>query len=236
MTTTDLSSFVRDRARHVTDGTDTSSTFEFGAPRMHFESADSWSSLSGCMEWRAELRLSALDAHGDAPEVIAGAVQFLILRAGYESPGEMLSLYGGHAANFAELFDEEWLDPELDESDDFAGGMPISTVLAVLAAGIDTRVPSDPPLRAWALAETVHTMLPTTSGLVVMPALPTAARPSRHLVSADAIDPDCTRIGCVAIPGHPRFYGQVTAYVYLDEARQELAAVRDTPVRITVQH
>ena len=235
MTTTELSTFIRDRARHVTDGTDISSAIEFGAPRMHFESADSWSSLSGCMEWRAELRLSALDAHGDAPEVIAGAVQFLILRAGYERPSEILPLYGGHAANFAELFDEEWLDPELDESDDFTGGMPISTVLAVLDASIDTRVPSDSPLRAWALAETVHTMLPTTSGLVVMPAVPTTARPRRRLISADAIDPDCTRIGCVAIPGHPSFYGQATAYVYLEEARQELAVIRDTPVRITVQ-
>jgi hypothetical protein len=111
MTATDLSSCIRDRARHVTDGTDTSSVIEFGVPRMHYESTDTSSLLSGCMEWRAEVRMSALDANGGAPEDAVGVVQFLILRAGYECPGEVLPLYGERAATFAELFDEEWLDP-----------------------------------------------------------------------------------------------------------------------------
>ncbi|VAZ69737.1 hypothetical protein LAUMK40_05900 [Mycobacterium kansasii] len=35
-----------------------------------------------------------------------------------------------------------------------------------------------------------------------------------------------------AVPGHPRFTGQATAYVYLEEARQALAAARDTPIHI----
>lgn len=131
MRTTDLSTFIRDRRSHVTDGTDTSSAIEFGAPRVHYESADSWSSVSGCMEWRAELRLSALDAHNGAPEVTAGVVQFLILREGYESPLEVLPLFGERAAAFTELFDDQWLDADLDEDDDFTGGMPISTTLLV---------------------------------------------------------------------------------------------------------
>lgn len=84
MTVTDLTTFFRDRAC-PTPSTDGVQVCEFGAPRMHYESADSWS-FAGCMEWRADLRLSDLDAPGAAPEVVVGSVQFLILRAGYESP------------------------------------------------------------------------------------------------------------------------------------------------------
>lgn len=235
MTVPDLTTFVGEHACEVTGLSDTRSRLEFGAPRMHYESADSWSSLAGCMEWTAELRLSHLDAAGDAPEVSVGTVQFLILRAGYERPREVLPLYGERAEIFAELFGEEWLDPDLDESDDFTGGMPISTALLVLDATVDSRLPSASSLRAWAVAETVHTMLPTTSGLVVMPALPAAAQPARRLLLADQVDPDCARVGCTSIPGHPRFYGQATAYVYLEEARNELAHVRDGVFRVTLQ-
>lgn len=235
MTVTDLTTFFRNRA-YQTPSTKSAQVCEFGAPRMHYESADSWSSFAGSMEWRAELRLSDLDAPGAAPEVVVGTVQFLILRAGYESPREVLPLYGERPAAFMELFTDEWLDPELDESDDFTGGMPISTALLVLDATMDTRLPGESLLRAWAVAETAHTMLPTTSGLVVMPALPGAAKPTRRLLSTDDIDPDWAHVGCRSLPGHPRFYGQATAYVYLDEARAALAHVRDSTVQITVQH
>lgn len=233
MTIIDLSTFMHDRGCSATNSTG-SKAVEFGAPRMHYESADTWSSVDGCMEWLAELRVSHLDAPADAPEVVVGAVQFLILRAGYESPREVLPLYGPLAAAFTELFDDEWLDPELDESDDFTGGMPISTVLLVLEAALDTRVPGDSLLRAWAIAQTLHTMLPTTSGLVVAPALPAAAAPPRRLLSTDEVDPDWARTGLVSIPGHPRFYGQATAYVYLEKARDTLAHVSDSTVRITL--
>lgn len=235
MTVADLTTFIGGHSCEATGISDSQSVLEFGVPRMHYESADSWSSLAGCMEWTAELRLSHLDTAGDAPEVSVGTVQFLILRAGYESPREVLPLYGERAAIFAELFGEEWLDPDLDESDDFTGGMPISTALLVLDATVDSRLPSASSLRAWAVAETVHTMLPTTSGLVAMPALPAAAQPARRLLSADQVDPDCARVGCTSIPGHPRFTGQATAYVYLEQARNELAHVRDGVFRIILQ-
>jgi hypothetical protein len=109
--------------------------------------------------------------------------------------------------------------------------MPISTVLLVLDATMDTRLPGESLLRASGVAETVHTMLPTTSGLVVMPALRDAAKPTRRLLCADDVDPDWARAGCMSIPGHPRSFGQAKAYVYLDEARDALAHVRDSTVR-----
>lgn len=235
MTVTDLTTFIRDRACEIAGTTDSRSVLEFGAPRMHYESADSWSSLAGCMEWLAELRLSDLDAHSCAGEVAVGLVAFLILRAGYESPREVLPLYRDRAVTFAELFDDEWLDPELDESDDFTAGMPISTVLVVLDVTMDARVPPESALGAWAIAETVHTMLPTTSGLVVMSALPAATQPTRRLLSTDQVDPDCARVGCMSVPGHPRFFGQATAYVYLEESRAALAHVQQQTLRIPLR-
>lgn len=110
--------------------------------------------------------------------------------------------------------------------------MPISTLLVVLDAVVDDRLETECALRAWAVAETIHTMLPTTAGLVLMPALSSAARPRHRLVSSDAIDPDWPRVGCASIPGHPRFYGQATSYVYLDDARHALADVRNQSVSV----
>ncbi|UCA22984.1 MULTISPECIES: hypothetical protein [Mycobacterium] len=237
ITSTDLTAFLYD---YVPDGADVthtvgSATLEFGAARMHYESADTWSTLSACKEWRAELRLSHLDARGNAREVVVGTVQFLILRAGYEGPREVLPLYGPRAEVFTELFDHEWLTPELDEDDDFTAGMPISTVLLVLDATMDTRLPGESLMRPWAIAETIHTMLPTTSGLVVMPALAATAKSTRRLLCSEDIDPDWVRVGCRPLPGHPRFYGQATAYVHLDDARSALAHVRDSTVQIRLQ-
>ncbi|EUA09755.1 hypothetical protein I545_5872 [Mycobacterium kansasii 662] len=147
----------------------------------------------------------------------------------------MLPLYGPRAEVFTELFDHEWLTPELDEDDDFTAGMPISTVLLVLDATMDTRLPGESLMRPWAIAETIHTMLPTTSGLVVMPALAATAKSTRRLLCSEDIDPDWVRVGCRPLPGHPRFYGQATAYVHLDDARSALAHVRDSTVQIRLQ-
>lgn len=229
---TDLSTFIRERGAHL-DYAATADTFvEFGAARMHFETTDRWSSLSGCREWRGSVRVSALDGHCDAADLEVAVVQFLILQAGYESPAEVLPLFGPRGATFLELFDDHWLDPELDESEDFAAGMPISTVLIVLDATVDDNLAPDSGLRAWAVAETIHTMLPTTAGLVLMSALPWAAQPRHTLISTDHIDPDWVRVGCSTVPGHARFTGQATAYVYLEQAREALVDVRDRPIRI----
>ncbi|WP_109751297.1 hypothetical protein [Mycolicibacterium aromaticivorans] len=236
--TTDLTTFLRDYVPESTGAVQAipSAAVDFGAARMHFESADSWSTLSACMEWRAEIRLSSLDAHAHAPEVVTGSVQFLIVRAGHESPREVLPLFGPRAAAFDELFDNEWLLPELDEDDDFTGGMPISTVLLVLDAALDPRVPAGSLLRAWAVAETIFTMLPTTSGLVVMPPAPAATgKATRRLLSSEDIDQDWVRVGCRPLPGRPRFHGQATAYVHLDHARDALACVRDSTVSIPLE-
>lgn len=235
-TVVDLNSFIRDRTRYITDGTDTSTAIELAAPRMHYESQDTCLSISGCLDWRAEIRMSALDAHGHAPDITVGTVDFLILQLGREPVAEILPYFGERATAFTELFDDSYLTDDLDENEHFTAGMPISTVLLLLDAHLNPALP-DSQLRAWAVAQTIDTMLPTTAGLVAMHAAtaPTPPKASaRPLISADDVDPDWPRIGCTMIPGHPRLFGQATAYTYLETARTALEQCREQTLRIPV--
>ena len=235
-TAVDLTTFMRDRTRHIIDGTDTSTAIDLAAPYMHYRSQDTCTTIPGCLDWSAQIHMTALDAHGRAPHIVVGAVDFLILQLGRHPVAELLPYFDDRAAAFAELFDGPYLADDLDENDAFSAGMPISTVLLVLGAHVDPALP-DSPLRAWAVAHTIDTMLPTTAGLVVMRATtPTASAKAaaRPLVSADTVDPDWPRVGCTMIPGHPRLFGQATAYTYLDDARTALDHCRDQHLRVAV--
>lgn len=236
MNTVALSAFLRDRSQHITNGTDTSSAVELAAPWIHYESQDTCLTVSGCLDWRGDILMSPLDANSCAPDVAVGAVDFLILQLGHEPVAGVLALYGERAAAFEELFDDKWLADDLDENDHFTAGMPISAVLLVLDARMDPLMP-DTPLRAWAVAHIAHTMLPTTAGLVAMSSFASPAsegRPARRLVSTDRVDPDWPRVGCISIPGHPQFFGQATAYTYLDDARAALDNCREQTIRVPV--
>lgn len=230
VTAIEIGAFLAERHQHFPPGAGPIASVEFGVPRVHYESQDTWTSaVTSGLDWRAEIRLSALDAHGQAPDVVVGFVEFLVLQLGRQHVGEMLALYGDRAAQFSELFDDVWLAPDLDENDDFTAGMPISAVLVVLDARVDARFPSECRLRPWAVAEVVDTMLPTTAGLVAMSAFASPHAPERHrrLVSADRIDADWPLVGCTSIPGHPDFFGRATAYTYLADARSSLGVIRD---------
>ncbi|WP_051074002.1 hypothetical protein [Mycobacterium sp. JS623] len=179
--------------------------------------------------------MSALDAHGQAPDVVVGSVEFLVLRLGYEPVCDVLPQFGERAGDFAVLFTDSWLGEDLDEDDDFTAGMPISVALLVLGAQVAI---ADPDLRAWALAEVIHTMLPTSAGLVLMAANPplrwaSAATP-RILNSVASPDPDWPRIGCSRVPGYPSFFGRSTAYTFLDDARAALTGCRDRTVEVPI--
>lgn len=236
MTTVALGEFLRDRTQHITDSTDNNSVVELAAPWIHYESQDTCLTVSGCLDWRGEILMSALDAHSRAPDIAVGAVHFLILQLGHEPVADVLAIYGERAAAFAELFDDKWLVDDLDENEDFTAGMPISAVLLVLDATMDPLMPES-PLRAWAVAHIAQTMLPTTAGLVAMSSFaprPSESRPARRLVSTDHVDPDWPRVGCISIPGHPQFFGQATAYTYLDDARAALDIYREQTIRVPV--
>lgn len=234
MNTVPLSTFLRDRAQHIGHRIDTSKTVDLAMPRIHYESQDTCSTMSSCLDWRGEIRMSALDAYGYAPDIAVGAVEFLIVRLGEDPIAEVLALYGERALAFEELFDGQWLASDLDENEHFTAGMHISTVLLVLHAHVDPLI-SGSQLRSWAVGHVIHTMLPTTAGLVAMSAFATRAsgrRHPRHLVSTDHLDPDWPRVGCTRIPGHPQFFGQSTAYRFLDDARIALDACHEQTFRV----
>ncbi len=236
MNTVPLSTFLRDRAQHVGHRIDTSKTVDLAVPRIHYESQDTCSTVSSCLAWRGEIRMSALDAYGYAPDIAIGAVEFLIVRLGEDPIVGVLALHGERALAFEELFDGQWLASDLDENEHFTAGMPISTVLLVLQAHVDPLM-SGSQLRAWAVAHIIHTMLPTTAGLVAMSSFATRAsarRRPRHLVSTDHLDPDWPRVGCTRIPGHPQFFGQSTAYRFLDDARIALDTCREQTFRVPI--
>ena len=114
----------------------------------------------------------------------------------------------------------------LDEHIEFFDGMPIFTVLPVVAAIVDDLMPAS-RLRPWSVAEVIHTMLPTNSGMAVASALDGASRLGRQLVSADRLDRDWLDLGLTGIPGHPALLGRATMFTYLDDARAALAGVAD---------
>lgn len=232
MTAVDIGSYVR-QLRH--DGH--TGAVEFGVPRMHYESQDTWSAtVTSCLDWRAEIHLSPLDARGNAPNVIAGYVDFLVLRLGEQPVADVLHLYGPVAAAFAELFDDAWLADGLDEDDEFTGGMPIGTVLLILHAELDAALQHHDRLRPWAVAEVAYAMLPTTTGVVAMHTLPAISPKERHrgLFAADRVDPHWPQVGCTCIPGRPRFAGRATAYRYLEDARAALSVIRQETFRVSV--
>ncbi|MEE6140537.1 hypothetical protein SKC41_30020 [Mycobacterium sp. 050128] len=224
-----LTMFLRDRVQHIGGRIGSRNTVDLAVPRIHYESQDTCSTVSSCLDWRAEIRMSAIDAHGYAPDIAVGAVEFLMLQLGDEFIAELLAFYGERALAFEELFYGEWLASDLDENEEFTAGMSISTVLLVLDAYVDPLM-SGSQLRAWAVAHVIHTMLPTTAGLVAMGAFAgrgTVRGPARRLVSTDHLDPDWPRVGCIRVPGHPQFFGQSTAYRFLDDARIALDRCRE---------
>lgn len=174
--------------------------------------------MTCCLDWRAQIQLSPLDARGNTPDVIAGYVDFLVLRLGEQPIADVLDLYGPAAAGFADLFDDAWLADGLDEDDDFTGGMPIFSVLLILHAELNAVLKHHDQLRPWAASEVVHTMLPTTAGVVAMHTVPTISprQQPRALVAADRLDPHWPQVGCICIPGHPRYAGRATAFRHLD--------------------
>lgn len=75
MTAVPLTTFLRDRAQHIGDNIDTSKAVDLAVPRIHYESQDLLATASNCVDWRGEILMSALDAHGSAPDIAVGAVE-----------------------------------------------------------------------------------------------------------------------------------------------------------------
>lgn len=198
------------------------------SPILHLATLDQ-AITSWCRDWRAEIRMHDLLAPAEAP-VTVGAVDFVVVQlseSAHDRPvADRLAMLDVRATRFVELFDGGRLEPGLDEDDDFFDGMPMYSVLLVLGAVVDDLLPPS-PLREWALAEVLHTMLPTTSG-VAFAAADGGGR--RRLVAVDDRrnrGPDWVSVGMTSVPGHPALVGRATLFTYLDTARDALSEITD---------
>jgi hypothetical protein len=135
-------------------------------------------------------------------------------------------MLGVRAARFGELFDGDRLEKGLEEHTDFFDGMPMYYVLLVLDAIVDDLLPPT-RLRAWAVAELFHSLLPTTSGMAVVAGGGGRGTRARHLAAVDGMDPDWVSVGLTTIPGHPGLLGRAALFTYLEQARTALSGVAD---------
>jgi hypothetical protein len=206
-----------------------------GLPALHFETLNQ-ATVSWCRDWRAEIRMTDVNAPPSAPQVTVGAVDFVHVQVTEEAPhrpiADRLSLLGIRAARFGELFAAGRLEPGLDENMDFCDGMPIWSVLMILTAVVDDVLPES-KLRAWSVAEIVDTMLPTTCGMVAVAATDAGGR-HRRLVAVDRLDPDWSDVGLAGIPGHPGFLGGATMFAHLGQAHTALSVVNDQVLTIAI--
>jgi hypothetical protein len=160
-----LDEYVRHRADYV-DTLDELETLEFVAPGMHYASGDTTAYPACCLDWRAEIRLAVADAHAVAPDVVVGAVGFLILQLGREPVELVLQSFSADAERFAELFDGPWVSGDIKDGA-FGAAASIDVVLIILDAAI-ADVARGHRLGAWAVSKVIATMLPTSAGLAVM--------------------------------------------------------------------
>ncbi|GAT07740.1 hypothetical protein H7I77_09690 [Mycolicibacterium novocastrense] len=222
-----LADFTRDLDAY-TPATNEGDTLEFVAPRLHYASQDSNRQLSCCLDWRADVQLAVAEAHATAPDISVGYVDFLILQLGQQPAAQVLDEYPG-AARFGQLFDGEWLAPDIDEQGPFAAAGSIDVVLIVVDVCIDSAARGH-NIGAWAVSEVIATMLPTSAGMAVMS--PDVSRSTAETV--ERVNRYWRLAGLQPIDGHPGFLGQATAFTHLDAARRALADVRDTTFRVPV--
>ncbi|MEX3769384.1 GNAT family N-acetyltransferase [Mycolicibacterium fortuitum] len=181
--------------------------------------------------WRAELELSYLDDDGDAPDVLAGYADFLIIRVGEHPIDDLLDSISEDASHFAELFDKDDVAAAVQEQFDDA---PFNRILII------TLVTVGPSLRrhglgAWLVAELIDRMASPTDTLVLLYPYPVGPQTDKasELAAVNALSSYWQRVGLQPIAAQPQILGQATAYSHLPNARAELNAAT-AHVKITV--
>lgn len=232
----ELCDFIRDLGDYVPE-LNAAETLEFVAPRMHYVSLDSNAFLPCCLDWRAEIRLGVMESHVGDPDVVVGHVDFLVLQLGHEPADLVLAEFSEEARRFADLFDGSWLASDVEEEGCFAAAASIDVVMIVLDVVVDESARGH-QLGAWAVSEAVGTMLPTSAGLAVMfPHWDAEFDGDISMGKVEAVERlnrYWQRVGLVPVDGHPGFLGQATAFTYLDDARRDLAAVRESAFHVPV--
>jgi hypothetical protein len=195
-------------------------------PRLQYTSTGE-SQFDAMITWRADLELGYLDEHGndvwDAPNVVGGHAEFLIINAGQHPIADLLDSLSQDAARFAPLFEGDDVAEAVQEQFE---NETFNRILIV------TTVEVAEPLRrnglgAWILAELVERMASPTDTLVLLhpaPAEPPASK-AAELAAKQALSWYWQQFGPKPIKHQPEFLGAATAYGHLQRARDAFRAL-----------
>lgn len=193
------------------------------------------SESDGCLDWRADIVMWT----SDGVEVLVGFVDFLTLQADNRDGGEMLYLLDSvseSAAAFSRFFDGGWLDPDVEET---LGAGTVEYVVIVTYVFVESVV-RGARLGAWAVSELAHRMMPSHTGLLLMPAaLSTVAADEGPVSPFDRKrDARLAQYWCSAglseVDGHAGFLAASPAYTHLPDAREAFTGIRDLRFSLTV--
>ncbi len=190
-------------------------------PTVRFRS-HTQGAIDRCLDWRADIVMLSDSGH----DVLVGYVDFLVARSA-ETPGvsfaEILDSYSSDTEHFSILFAHDWLRPDIEEQFD------VSADYAVLALKIYV----EPLMRGhqigpWALAEVAHHMLPSHTGLIIVPAGGEDGESTVEMTDFERRRGThrarhWTDAGLVPLQSSPEFLCGSAAYTHMDTARQALA-------------
>lgn len=179
------------------------------------------------MTWRAELELSYL-VEDEAPDVVAGYAEFVIVRVGEQPIGDLLDSLSEDAAEFGELFDDDDVAAVVQEQFEDA---PFNRVLIITAVNVGAPVRGH-GLGAWLVAEVIDKMASPTDTLVLLrphPADPSDDHGSES-AAVEARSRHWQRVGLE--PVEDKFLAAATAYSHLSRARSALSSIAD--IRLAV--
>ncbi len=211
--------------------THSATTATLFCPRVSYTSTGE-SQFDAMMTWRADLELSYFDEDDDAeaPDVVGGFAEFLVIDIGEHSIADMLDSLSQDTEIFAGLFEGDDVVPAVREQFDDA---PFNRVLIV------TLVEIAGPLRghglgAWLVANLIHRMASPidTLALLYPPPVGTQLSKGAELAGTRALSRYWQRCGLMPIELQPQFLGSATAYSYLSRARAELRPVADVAITV----
>jgi hypothetical protein len=217
--------------------TPTPTPLTFCEPRIHIETRGH-SRFADLTDWRAQLHLT--NADDPTIVVLAGYIDFLVARLGNGSIPAMLAATPGRGeaasdpAHFAQLFDGQELDGDIEEQ--FDDALCIHTVLLIQDAFIDPAFRGH-RLGPWTVADVVHRMADVTNGLVAMfPHLCDLVVPTVYDDMDELYDEAYSywQRHLNLEPLGDGFLGQATAFTHLENARAALEDARSAFVAIDV--
>jgi hypothetical protein len=211
----------------LTDALDRNSgPLSFGLPQLHFESRDQ--ARFPVADWRAYLLLSSIDP----PEtVIAGYVDFLVVRLGYAPISDTLAQtpgYGEHWSDpswFARLFDGDEVAASIE--DQFHEVGPFHTAVLMQDGFVDPAFRGN-LLGPWMVHQILQRMVDEVGGFLALYPHPCERGIVRLVKDQDAFWRKISQYwidNLAVVPIGGEFLGQATGLTTLGKAREKLEPI-----------